>query len=229
MNAMPDIEVEHPAKYSKKIYNYLEDLVDSLAPLFDRRPIRILDPMAGVGTIHRLARPVLVSTTGLEIEPEWAEQHPDTIEGDATAMPFGNDNFELIIFSPPYGNRMADQFVSKDGTYRVTYYHFLGRRLHENSAAGAHWGPAYWKLMHDVLVECKRVNVPDGLIIINVSDFIKAGKVVPVVQWYLDTMFGLGYRVIRDTEIKTPRMGYGANQKLRVDCEHILTFKLRRF
>ena len=224
---MSDVETPHPSKYSQTIYDYLETLVAALAPRFGDR-VRILDPMAGVGTIHRLARPGIV-TTGLEIEPEWAGQHPDTIEGDATYMPFGNGSFEMVIFSPPYGNRMADQFVSRDGTYRVTYYHFLGRRLHENSAAGAHWGPKYWKLMTDILIECKRVTVPDGLVIINVSDFIQNGKVIPVVQWYLDVMFGLGFRVLKDTEIDTRRMRYGANHKLRVGSEHVITFKRRRF
>jgi ubiquinone/menaquinone biosynthesis C-methylase UbiE len=184
--------------------------------------------MAGVGTIHGLARPGIV-TTGLEIEPEWADQHPMTIEGDATAMPFGDDSFELVMFSPPYGNRMADQFVSKDGTYRVTYYHFLNRRLHENSAAGMHFGPDYCKTMRSILVECKRVNTPDGFVVINVSNFIKNGEVIDVIQWYIDSMIDLGYRVMKDREVTTRRMRYGANHKLRVGSEHVITFKLRRY
>lgn len=224
----PDVEAPHPSKYSKKIYRYIEEQVAVLAPQFEHQPVRILDPMAGVGTIHQLARPG-IETTGLEIEPEWAEQHPATIEGDATNMPFGNNSFEMVIFSPPYGNRMADQFVSKDGTYRVTYYHFLNRRLHENSAAGMHFGGAYCKTMLAILVECKRVVTPNGVIIINVSNFIQKGKEIHVVQWYLDTMFSLGYRVIKDLPTETPRMGYGANGKSRVRFEHVITFKLRRF
>jgi len=226
---MTDIEAPHPSKYSKAILDHLEGLVDLLITLFDRKPIRILDPMAGVGTIHRLARPNAVETTGLEIEPEWAEQHPNTIEGDATAMPFGDNSFELVIFSPPYGNRMADQFVSKDGTYRVTYYHFLKRRLHENSAAGMHFGDQYKKTMRDILIECKRVTIPKGLVIINVSNFIREQKEIDVIQWYRDTMFSLGYRVLKDAEVQTRRMRYGANHKLRVGSEHVITFKLRRF
>ena len=193
------------------------------------RPIRILDPMAGVGTIHQLALDGTIETVGLEIEPEWAEQHPDTIEGDATTMPFPDGSFEVVCFSPPYGNRMADQFVSKDGTRRMTYYHLLGRKLHENSAAGMQWGDKYIKTMMEILVECKRVCVPHGVVIINVSDHIRNHEVVHVVDWYQDMMFKLGYKTLDDIQVETQRMRYGANHKLRVDYEHILVFKLRRF
>ena len=64
---------------------------------------------------------------------------------------------------------------------------------------------------------------------LNVSDFIKNGEVIPVVQWYIDTMIGLGYKVVRDIEVPTQRMKFGANYKLRVPFERILVFKQRRF
>ena len=189
--------------------------------------MRILDPMAGVGTIHQLADPDRIVTTGLEIEPEWAEQHPSTVEGDATDMPFGKEWFEMIVTSPPYGNRMADQFVSKDGTKRITYYHFLGRRLHENSSAGMQFGPTYCKTMRDILVECKRVLVPNGVFVLNISDFIRAGEVVPVVQFYVDEMTRLRYKVIADKAIPTPRMRYGTNHRVRVESERVIVFRKR--
>jgi hypothetical protein len=218
----------HPAKFSEPIVVELHKIVNAATTVFDRVPLRILDPMAGVGTIHRLRVPGLVTTTGIEIEPEWAEQHPDTIEGDASDIPFGNESFELVMFSPPYGNRMADQFVSKDGTHRITYMHFLGRRLHENSAACEHFGATYCKKMDRILVECKRVVVPGGWVTINVSDFIKGGGVVPVVDFYLQAMLGLRFRVVRDVEVPTKRMKFGANHKLRVRCERVITFQKLR-
>jgi len=223
--------VEHPAKFSLGILQRIQDYVYALPDtLFSGvKPIRILDPMAGVGTIHRLAVPGSIETVGLEIEPEWAEQHPDTIEGDATAMPFETDSFHIVCFSPPYGNRMADQFVSKDGTRRMTYYHTLGRRLHENSAAGMQWGDQYTKTMTSILIQCKRVCRSEGLIIINVSDHIRNREIIPVVQWYRDAMHDLGYKLLDDIKIETQRMRFGANHKLRVDFEHILVFRLRRF
>jgi DNA methylase len=205
----------------------LRSVVAVLMQQYGHRPVRILDPMAGVGGVHQLRIPGDVATTGLEIEPEWAAQHRGTIEGDATDMPFGNESFEMIVTSPPYGNRMADQFVSKDGTERVTYYHYLGRRLHENSSAGMQFGPAYCKTMRDILVESKRVLVPDGVFVLNISDFIRAGEIVPVVQFYLDEMFRLQYKVIADKAIPTPRMRYGANHRVRVESERVIVFRKR--
>jgi len=228
---------EHPAKYSKEIMEALAHLIDQYwHGVYYKMDMRVLDPMAGVGTIHQFAHDN-IRTTGLEIEPEWAMQHPWTLEADATAIPYSDGYFDMVVFSPPYGNRMADQFEAKDTSKRITYMHFLGRRLHEDSAAGAHWGPKYWDLMHKVLVECKRVCL--GPIIINVSDFLRTvsktrnrpggQEQVPVVQWYIDQMHDLGYRVTMDLEIPTKRMKFGANAKLRVDCEHIIQFEKRRF
>ena len=216
---------EHPARFSGPIMEELELVVRSVADAMGR-PIKVLDPMAGVGTIHRLAFLQGVETVGLEIEPEWAVQHPATIEGDATEMPFPSSSFDIVAFSPPYGNRMADQFVSKDNTRRITYYHFLGRRLHENSAAGMQWGDDYRKTMQKILIESKRVT--SNLVIINVSDFVRSASTVPVVRWYVDTMLGLRFKVIRDTSIETQRMRYGANGKLRVPFERVITFQKRR-
>ena len=215
----------HPAKFSAPIMEELEVVTKAVAEAAGR-PIRVLDPMAGIGTIHRLAFIPGVETVGLEIEPEWAIQHFSTIEGDATEMPFPNDSFDIVAFSPPYGNRMADQFVSKDGTTRITYYHMLGRRLHENSAAGMHWGDEYRKVMREILVESKRVT--SNLVILNVSDFVKNATIVPVVRWYVDMMLELRFKVIRDTAVATKRMGYGANRKLRVPSERVITFQKRR-
>lgn len=215
----------HPAKFSEPIVRKLHEQLNLWTPRWDDRPIRVLDPMAGVGTIHRLRVPGIVATTGVEIEPEWAEQHPGTIEADASDMPFERGFFHLIMTSPPYGNRMADQFVSRDGTKRMTYYHFLGRRLHEESAAGLQFGDAYKRKMMDILIECKRVLRDDGVFVLNVSDFIKAGNPVPVVDWYIDTMIDLRFRVIGDQPIGTRRMRYGANHKLRVQSERVIAFE----
>ena len=218
---------DHPARFSQTILAELRWIVAELMQKFGHYPVRILDPMAGVGGVHQLQIPGAVATTGLEIEPEWAAQHPDTLEGDATDMPFGKECFEMIVTSPPYGNRMADQFISKDGTKRITYYHFLGRRLHENSSAGMQFGPAYCKTMRDILVECKRVLVPDGIFVLNISDFIRAGEIVPVVQFYIDEMVRLRYKVILDRRVPTPRMRYGTNHRVRVDSERVIVFRKR--
>ncbi len=93
---------DHPAVFSQPILERLTQLVDRLdGPVLD-----LLGPEAGL--IHRLGRD---DTIGVEIEPEWAAMHPRTIQGDAAALPFPDASFGVVVTSPPYGNRMADQYL----------------------------------------------------------------------------------------------------------------------
>lgn len=91
--------VAHPAKFTDVI---LATIADQLYGVTGR----VLDPFAGTGRIHRLARPDL-ETVGVEIEPEWAAQHPNTVVGDALHLPFPDESFDAICTSPTYGNRMC--------------------------------------------------------------------------------------------------------------------------
>lgn len=111
---------EHPAKFSAPILEVLAARVGAVADAgpYLTGPVRVLDPFAGVGGVHRLARPGEIETVGVEIEPEWANQHPDTIVGDATKLPFEDGSFDVVATSPCYGNRMADQHEAKDACKR---------------------------------------------------------------------------------------------------------------
>lgn len=71
--------------------------------------LHVLDPFAGVGGIHDLADDRW-NTYGVELEPEWAHQHPRTRVGDATALEWGDDSVDVVATSPCYGNRMADTY-----------------------------------------------------------------------------------------------------------------------
>lgn len=114
----------HPAKFSAGI---LFELGEMLAQYQEERgaledednpgQLRVLDPFAGVGYVHQLRSVPGVETIGVELEPEWAAAHPDTIVGDSTQLeslfidpvPVG-----AIVSSPCYGNRMADHHEAKD-------------------------------------------------------------------------------------------------------------------
>ena len=103
--------VRHPATFSDPILAAID------AALGDAETV--LHPFAGIGGIHRLNR----STVGVELEPESAEQHPNTIVGNALDLPSPDDIFDAIATSPTYGNRMADHHDAKDGSTRHTYRH----------------------------------------------------------------------------------------------------------
>ena len=124
--------------------------------------------------------------------------------------------------SPDYGNRMADSFDARDSSSRVGYRWQLGRKLSDESVV-VRWGSRYRQLHELVLSEMVRVTRPGGLVIVNISDFIEKGEVVPVVDWYRSTLTQwLTLPIERDIEISTPRMRKGQNWQARVDVEHVI-------
>lgn len=239
----------HPAKFSDAILLEIGSILTDLetAGLLSLIGARALDPFAGTGKIHQL-RAMGLETLGIEIEPEWAEQHPGTIVGDATAIDVEAGSFDLMITSPCYGNRMADKHEAKDLcsackdrpvaevrdcsmcgglglSKRNTYRHALGRALSPGSSAGMQWGPAYRHLHEQAWREAVRVVVPDGFLIVNISNHIRDGEEQRVVEWHLNTLLLIGCRLFEARRIRTPRLGFGANGDSRVDGESILVVR----
>lgn len=204
-----------------------------------------LDPFAGVGRIHDLASETL-RTIGVEIEPEWAAAHPDTMVGDSRSLPFDDDSMDAIVVSPAYGNRMADHHEARERCRacggsglaeggdcdkcggegrrkyrRITYRHYLGRPLADGNSGKLQWGEAYRDLHRQVWAESVRVLRPGGIFILNVSDHVRNGEVMPVSQWHTQTLTDLGISWEQLSQVKTPRMRYGSNAHLRVDHEEV--------
>lgn len=205
--------VKHPAKFSLSILVELEKI---LAPYHGN----LLDGFAGTGRIHELARPGL-QTWGIEIEPEWASMHPRTLLGDALNLPFKDESFSIYCTSPVYGNRFADHHHAKDASTRRSYTHDLGRAVNRNSLGTIHFGERY-KYFHKIAwQEAYRVLKPGGLMIVNVSNFIKNFEEVHVVGWHALEL-AAQFRFHAEIKVATPRMRYGANHKARVETESIL-------
>ena len=203
----------HPAKYSDVLLTYFDRLLPPDSEL-------ILDPFAGTGKL-RLIRPHCVL---IELEPEWA-RISQAIVGDATALPFANETFAAICTSPTYGNRMADNFTDHrpDKHYkRYTYRHMLGRPLSQNNSGGMQWGEAYRDLHLKAWKECDRVLRPGGIFLINISDHIRSGHIVPVTDWHLTCLTNMGYVLQEHLRVATRRQRHGQNGQLRVGHESIL-------
>ena len=66
---------------------------------------------------------------------------------------------------------------------------------------------------------------PNGVLIVNISNHIRAGKEIDVVQWHKETLEQLGFIAEQTIEQETPRMRYGANSKSRVAHETIFLFR----
>lgn len=215
---------KHPAKYTDSVWDAITTAVTDEANL-QGRELTVLDPFAGTGRIHRLNESNWFTTWGVELEPEWATQHPRTVVGDATRLPFGDETVEIIATSPCYGNRMADTYDGRDGSRRMTYRLALGRELSRGSAAGMQWGPSYRRLHQEAIVEMLRVLCLGGLGIINMSNHIRGGEVQLVVEWWTRTLIDSGVQLISVSPVGTDRYRHGANHELRVEAEHLIQFR----
>jgi SAM-dependent methyltransferase len=99
----------HPAKFSSPLLPVIARYLEGYE--------RVLDPMAGVGTLaqYLYAKNPDVFVVCHEMEQEWAEQcPPPSYVGDARDMSFEDGFFDAIATSPTYGNRMADHHVATE-------------------------------------------------------------------------------------------------------------------
>ena len=133
----------HPAKYS-----------DPLLPVLSKYSYgTVLDIMGGIGKAGLLKKynKEIAKVIINELEPEWANQAvyygvDEIIIGDARVLELQVD---CIVTSPPYGNRMADNFKagSKGGksptSMRKGYAGDLGRTPTNGSVCCLHFDRVY--------------------------------------------------------------------------------------
>lgn len=187
-----------------------------------------LDPFAGTGKVHLLERKGL-RTVGIEIEPEWAEIHPQTVVGNALHLPFPDSTFDAVVTSPCYGNRMADSHDAKDDSKRNTYTHVLGRKLHSDNSGAMQWGDEYRHFHLRAWMEAFRVLKPtrgarQRLMIVNISNHIRNGEEIDVTGWHLQALESVGFKLQKVREVRTSRLREGANGDLRCDFESVGIF-----
>lgn len=216
------VRPRHPAKFTPSVLDAIQKLLPPSA--------LVLDPFAGTGLIHELD----ADTVGVEIQPEWANLHPDTIVGNALLLPFRDESFDVVATSPCFGNRYADHHVAHDGSERRSYTHDLramtgdfDRELHPDNAGLLHWGLMYRSFHEQAWAEAYRVLKPGGVFVLNISDHIRLGKRMHVAEWHVAALVGLGLRLERGVIVPTPRMRRGQNGDARVEGEWVLRFSKR--
>lgn len=227
----------HPAKFSDPI---LEEAQKQLVKAKFKGVL--LDPFAGVGKVHQLSNgrsakavngwkptgSTGITTIGVEIEPEWAKQHKQTLVGDSRdlgKLGFRHLTIDGVFTSPCYGNRMADHHDARDKSKRHTYRHYLGRMPTDGSAAVLQWGKAYRELHHEVWVNLMPYLKDKALFMLNISDHVRNGEVVPVTAWHKYTLETLGISWTKDIPIRTRRHRHGENHSARVANEWLLVGK----
>lgn len=198
----------HPARYSRALLPVLARALEPAAEFH-----RVLDPFAGVGGVHQLAE-FGHRTTGVELEPEWAHAHPDTLCADARTVGrlFASQSFDALCTSPAYGNRMADTYAGDPrGSTRRTYRTSLGRDLTAGSGAALQWGDSYRALHREVWAAVVPLLRPGGRFVLNCRDHTRKGERQRVTDWHLDTLAELGLELDTLEDVDTPGWRYGAN------------------
>jgi len=146
---------------------------------------------------------------------------------DAAHLSFDDETFDGICTSPTYGNRLADHWHRGENEHstRFSYFFNLGHNLHEGNTGVMHWGHKYRFKHEQIWKEQYRILQPNGILICNISDFIRSGLVIGVVEFHRNTLLALGLKYIEDIAVPTKRLRFGQNNNARVDHEHILVFR----
>lgn len=231
-------EVQHNAKFSRTVLDTMNQvLMEELERFDDDQDVYLLDPMAGIGGVLEITdNHPQVMVTMIEIEGEWADAArsraipPDSvIHTDFFNWAKGREPMEwdIIMTSPTYGNRMADSHTPgpDDHSTRNTYRHVLERPLTEGSSAGMQWGDEYrefhtkaWTAVYDLLT-------PTGIFVLNVKDHIRKGVKQPVCTWHRKLCETLGFTLQCYYEVPVKGNRQGQNGEVRVDYEMVYVFR----
>jgi DNA modification methylase len=213
--------MKHPATYTDAFFPVF-------AKLLNGKSI-VLDPFAGTGKL------ALIKNFGFdgevwcnELEPEWVKTSTHKVDkwnvGDARNLSWAA-GVDAICTSPTYGNRMADSHNAKDASRRITYTHYIGRKLTDGNSGAMQWGEKYRNLHEEVWSECWKTLASNGLMIVNVSNHIRKGCEIDVVFWHEECLRKIGFDFVDHIKIQTPRMKFGQNSEKRISHESILVFK----
>jgi hypothetical protein len=225
---------EHPATWSAPVL----EVIAARLP----KGATVLDPFAGTSRPNVMPG---VYTVCVEIEKPWATQ----VVGNALSLPFRAGTFRWVATSPCFGNRMADHHDNRDSckpcrgtglsddlsspcracrgsglSRRHTYKHYLGRDPHPASSATLQWGGEYRSFHLAAWAEMTRVCDRWAHLLLDISDHIRGGAVMPVTDWHQSALEGLGWLCLDRTPVDVRRQRHGQNGDLRVLCEWVLEF-----
>lgn len=187
-----------------------------------------LDPFGGTG--GRLAQAALQNRARVIInEIQWkvlfTAASTRRTNANALYLPYSSNSLDAIITSPTYGNRMADKYT--DGSRRNTYRAAFGddEELHFHNTGAMQWGNLYRSVHAQAWQEAARVLKSGGTFLLNISDHIRAGKLIPVSRWHCETLQANDLVLLETHTVTTPRNRQGENGDKRAACEYIFVFQ----
>lgn len=210
----------HPAPYSEGLFPIFADLISSVA--VERQQVKLLDPMCGEGSILDIKQhlPGVAFQVHASDLYRWTYAREGVHVADATSLPHPDSIFDVIVTSPPYGNRMADA-LSSDGDNRVTYADRRGAEAQPNDVSGMQWGQQYRLTMSTIWAETVRVAKPGALIVVNCKDHIRQARIQPVTEWHLLALTRLGCTITALRFLLTSGVKGIANDSARTGFETV--------
>jgi len=213
--------VRHPAKYC-------DDFIPLFARLLGGTPA-VLDPMAGTGKLARIKGFGYQGEVLCNDILDWEDAKDPAVDRwtfcDAARLPYQDGSVPAVCTSPTYGNKMGEHRAAVPGQRIFTYRAGAGRELDPENTGRMEWGRKYRDKHLDIYRELVRVLAPGGIMVVNVSDFIRRGRVVEVAEWHRQALLCLGLNCCEDLRVPTRRMRLGANWSVRVDHERIMAFR----
>lgn len=215
---------DHPAPFSDAILNTVTQQLNEVGT-----PATVVDPFAGIGRVHELReRAGVEHTIGVELEPEWAAKHPDTMQGNALTLTehVGTEAVDAIVTSPTYGNRMADHHNATDDSIRLTYKHTLGHDLNDDNSGAMQWGEQYRDFHRKAWAEAVAALRPGGTLTLNCKNHVRGGDIQRVTEWHINhLMHECGLDIVACDVVPTRGLMAGANHDARTPVEHVITFR----
>lgn len=211
----------NPAPFSDNIIDALRDLIPEHVPA----GFTVFDPFAGHGTkLGALCDELGYTFAGRDLE-KWTPRDKRVKTGDATRVKtYPAHGLWVVVTSPSYNNGVNDHFKPSDTSRRLTYRSRLGHELHPHNTgrysgrASARGEEEYWRL-HDECVQ----HWPD-IVIVNVKDSYRAGKLYPLGAKWIGLLKRYGYAVHAE-KVDVRGWRYGTNHEARREFEWILVGK----
>lgn len=107
---------------------------------------------------------------------------------------------------------------------RASYAISLGRPVSQGSAGSLQWGKAYKVFHRRAWAEAVRVVRPGGLIVVNMKNHPRKGRVVNAIQWHKGALLSLGCSLRYEVSVSTPGW-IGSNRDQIPDEEVVMGFE----
>jgi len=208
----------HPATWDERLISAAAEMIEH----HTAAPGILIDPMAGEGSHYapfaEAGWTVIMSDIHL-----WPHRDRRVLCCDAADISADDDSIDVLLTSPPFGNRLADK-MSTDDDQRVTYADRRGADAAENDASGMQWGAAYRSAMRRIWTEAARLLKDDGLAVIDIKDHIRGGSRQHVTAWTIQAWRDLGWTVADIIPVQTGHYAGISHAEKRTDGHSLIAF-----